>query len=198
MEEIDIPSGDWTLVDQEQYRVLLRERDQFRALCDIKDAVIARIRQNQGAFQDKVHIDRAEFERLEAQAKYNVDATLRVSIAEDKIDAARRARDDAKERARQANVRADQAEAAVRESERKMDKFKISGGCDACQAGKRAAEDALDVSKRDQQILKNRIAKAQRVLSPTVGFNVPSPGYPSPNELTEEIRKGLDNPFWKA
>ena len=196
MEEIDIPSGDWMLVDQEQYRVLLRERDQFRALCDIKDAVIARIRQNQGAFQDKVHIDRAEFERLEAQAKYNVDATLRVSITEDKIDAARRARDDAKERARQANVRADQAEAAVRESERKMDKFKISGGCDACQAGKQTAENALAASKRDQQVLKNRIAKAQQALSPTVGFNVPKPPPTYPAWITEGMIGS--NPFWKA
>lgn len=173
MEEIDIPSGDWTLVDQEQYRVLLRERDQFRALCDIKDAVIARIRAQSRPtaselfMQDKTIISNEALQRLEGRA---ADATKRAGIAE----------------------------TALREARQQLDTFKASGGCDTCQAGKRAAEDALDVSMRDQQILKNRIAKARLVLSPTVGFNVPSPGYTSPNELTEEIRKGLDNPFWKA
>lgn len=203
MDKFDIPSGGRMVIDREYYRVLVEERNQLRVACDNKDAAIASLsRQNQGAFQDKVHIDRAEFERLEAQAKNTANATLRASIAEDKIDMVRRARDDAKERARRANIRADKAEAAVRESERKMDKFKISGGCDACQAGKQTAENALAASKRDQQALKDRIAKAQQALDPipvpplATGGPLPSTTPTFPSWLTEDLRRMNDNnPF---
>lgn len=194
MDKFDIPSGDWMVIDREHYRVLVEERNQFRVACDNKDAAIASLSRQSGLtaselfMRDKTVISNETLQKLEAQAK---NATARAEATDSY--AQRQA-----ERARRANIRADQAEAAVRESERKMDKFKISGGCDACQAGKQTAENALADSRRAHQVLKDRIAKAQQALTPipvpplATGGPLPSVTPTFPSWLTEAMRK----PWW--